>query len=89
VERDILERNQTGQVMSKKLIEAPNLPRRHKRRIYTEKEIELALAWLTGEVRYQGICRAVHTAGSTTYLFLAMCLFEAYQRGQLQITTKR
>jgi hypothetical protein len=46
-------KNQTGQAMSKKLIEAPNRPRRHERRIYTEKEIELALAWLTGEVRYQ------------------------------------
>ena len=60
--------------MTNKSIEVAKASRSHSRRKYTDDEIELALAWLDGDVTYQGISDATNKTGSTVYGLLA-CAF--------------
>ena len=71
--------------MINKLIEAAKVSRTHERRKYTDDEMELALAWLNGDVTYQGVSDVTNKTGSTVYGFLALCLFEARRRGLLKV----
>jgi hypothetical protein len=71
--------------MTNKLIESAKASRAHERRKYKDNEIELALAWLNGDVTYQGISDVTNKTGSTVYGFLALCLFEARRRGPIKI----
>jgi hypothetical protein len=75
--------------MTNKSIEVAKASRAHARRKYTDDEIELALAWLDGDVTYQGICDATNKTGSTVYGLLALCLFEARRRGLLKVKPRR
>ena len=75
--------------MTNKLIAAAKGSRAHARRKYTDDEIALALAWLNGEVTYQGVSDATNKSGSTVYGFLALCLFEARLRGLLILRPRR
>jgi hypothetical protein len=75
--------------MTNKLIEAAKASRAHARRKYADNEIELALAWLNGDVTYQGVSDATNKTGSTVYGFLALCLFEARRSGLLKVKPHR
>jgi len=54
--------------MSKKL------PKKHNK-VYTEEQIELALAWANDEITITQVAHAINaTVGTAVYTFLALCL---------------
>lgn len=54
----------------------------------SDEEIELAIAWLRGEIGITQVQVALQSkhSGSIAYLFLARSLRDAYAKGKLQIT---
>jgi len=56
-------------------------------RPFTDEEIELALAYLAGEVNFAGVALAIGSEKSPTrsYIFLTRALREAAERGLLII----
>jgi hypothetical protein len=82
---DIPERNKAKHPMTNKFIGTAQVSRAHQRRKYTDDEIDLALAWLNGDLTYQGVSDVTNKTGSTVYGFLALCLVEARRRGLLKI----
>lgn len=54
----------------------------------SDEDVELAIAWLKGEVRYVQVCRAYDKkkGSATIYSMLARSLREAYYKGIIQIS---
>jgi hypothetical protein len=54
-----------------------------------DEQIELALAFLSGNIRFAQARRALHadnpSSGMSTYITLCRALLEAYRRGKLTI----
>ena len=71
--------------MKNKLIEKAAKYHRHQRRTYTTDEIELALAWLSGDVGYSALCKVTNKSGSHACGFIATALRWAFDNGQLEI----
>jgi hypothetical protein len=62
---------------SKKTLGAP--PRK-----MTKDEVELAIAWLRGEVTYSAVMEVMKlTSGSNVYAFVAVGLREAYKQNRI------
>lgn len=50
----------------------------------TREEVELAIAWLKGEVTYSAVVRVMKlTSGSNVYGFIAIGLREAYKQNRV------
>jgi hypothetical protein len=74
------------------LTEAARATHRNPRRVYSDEEVELALAWLRGEVTGFQLLTAAFTKetdGSRIYSYVAPRLRHAYRTGKLTIVEEK
>lgn len=49
------------------------------------EEVDVALAWMRGDINLGSVTKAYNHSGGTSLYRIAVCLREAYRQGQIQV----